>query len=102
MRPQGLAHGAAVQILRIVETRDEGDHTPACKLAIETVQVAQRGEVVERESHRIEDRHVRGSEPAGQLARDDVGELDDTRTGVELLNLALDVQPAWLVKLCPA
>ena len=63
---------------------------PACQLAIETVQVAQRGKVTEREPHRIENRHLRGSEARRHLAGQQVGDLDDARRGVELLNLALD------------
>ena len=60
------------------------------QFAVQPVQVAQRGEIIQRKSHRIENRHVPFGLPAGLPAAEHVGELSDGRRGIELLDLALD------------
>src|SRR5450631_173101 len=84
---------AAEQILRVVEHGHEVDFAPwDVTLAEQRMQEAQCRVILERESDRIEDRHVGVAAASLGAAQYDVGEFGDRVGSVHLLDLALDAR----------
>jgi hypothetical protein len=61
-------------------------------LAMQPMQVAQRGEIFDRESHRVEDRHFGVVRATRSSTGHDLGELDDGEVRRHLLHLTLDAR----------
>ena len=81
----------AEQVLRIVEIRNEVDLLlRAAQLLVNAPQIAQRGEVLERETDRIENGDLAIAHTAGPAAREHVGQLGDHEVRLHLLDLAFD------------
>ena len=80
--------GAAEEVFRIFEVRDEVDLPAALWMVFQqSVQEAQGAEILERETHRVEDRHLFRMTAPGLVPPHDVREFDHRKISGELLYL---------------